>query len=40
VPPAPIQVCDLTRTRNQLGCEIVQHTQRIQKALEDANLKV
>jgi transposase len=41
VPPAPIQeLRDLTRTRKQLGREIVQHTQRIQKALEDANIKV
>jgi transposase len=41
VPPAPIQeLRDLTRTRRQLGREIVQHTQRIQKALEDANIKV
>jgi transposase len=30
VPPAPIQeLRDLTRTRKQLGREIVQHAQRI-----------
>jgi transposase len=41
VPPAPIQeLRDLTRTRRQLGREIVQHTQRIQKVLEDANIKL
>ena len=31
---------DLTRTRKQLVREIAQHTQRIQKVLEDANLKL
>ena len=41
VPPEPIQhLRDLTRTRKQLGREIVQHTQRIQKTLEDANVKL
>jgi transposase len=41
VPPAPIQALrDLTRTRKQLVREIAQHTLRIQKILEDANLKV
>ena len=41
VPPAPIQeLRDLTRTRKQLGREIVQHTQRIEKVLEDANIKL
>jgi transposase len=41
VPPSPIQeVRDLTRTRKQLTREIVQHTQRIQKVLEDANVKL
>jgi transposase len=41
VPPAPIQeVRDLTRTRKQLVREIAQHTQRIQKALDIANLKI
>ena len=41
VPPAPVQeLRDLTRTRKQLVREIAQHTLRIQKVLEDANLKV
>ena len=41
VPPQPIQdLRGLTRTRRQLGREIVQHTQRIQKVLEDANIKL
>ncbi len=41
VPPARIQeLRDLTRTRKQLVREISQHTLRIQKTLEDANLKV
>jgi transposase len=41
VPPAPIQeLRDLTRTRRQLVREIVQHTQRIQRVLEDANVKL
>jgi transposase len=41
VPPAPIQaVRDLTRTRKQLVREIAQHTQRIQKTLDIANVKV
>jgi transposase len=41
VPPAPIQeLRDLTRTRKQLVREISQHTLRIQKTLEDANIKV
>lgn len=41
VPPTRIQeMRDLTRTRKQLGREIVQHTQRIQKVLEDANVKL
>jgi transposase len=41
VPPTPIQeLRDLTRTRKQLTREIVQHTQRIQKVLEDANVKL
>jgi transposase len=39
VPPRPIQeLRDLTRTRTQLTREVVQHTQRIQKTLEDANV--
>jgi len=41
VPETPIQeLRDLTRTRKQLAREIAQHTQRIQKVLEDANLKI
>ena len=41
VPPAQIQdLRDLTRTRKQLVGEIARHTLRIQKTLEDANLKV
>jgi transposase len=41
VPPAPIQeLRDLTRTRKQLVREIGQHSLRIQKVLEDANLKL
>jgi transposase len=32
--------CDLTRTRKQLTREIVQHTQRIQAVLEEANVKL
>ncbi len=41
VPPAPIQeLRDLTRTRKQLVGEIARHTLRIQKTLEDANVKL
>src|SRR5438132_12425621 len=41
VPPEPIQeLRDLTRTRQQLVREIAQHTLRIQKTLENANLKL
>jgi transposase len=41
VPPTPIQeMRDLTRTRKQLTREVVQHTQRVQKVLEDANVKL
>src|SRR6266581_9636158 len=41
VPPTPIQeVRDLTRTRKQLAREIVQHQNRIEKILEDANIKI
>ena len=41
VPPAPIQdLRDLTRTRKQLVRESTRHTQRIQKTLEDANIKL
>jgi len=40
VPPQPIQeLRDLTRTRKQLVREISQHSLRIQKVLEDANIK-
>ena len=39
--PAPIQeLRDLTRTRKQLVGEITRHTQRLQKTLEDANVKL
>jgi len=41
VPPSHIQeVRDLSRTRKQLARENVQHTNRIQKTLEDANIKL
>lgn len=41
VPPEPIQeLRDLTRTRKQLVREIAHHTRRIQKVLEDANVKL
>lgn len=41
VPPQPIQeLRDLTRTRKQLVRERGQHVQRLQKVLEDANLKL
>jgi transposase len=41
VPPTPIQeLRDLTRTRKQLVREIAQHSLRIQKVLEDANIKL
>lgn len=41
VPPAPIQeIRDLSRTRKQLVREVVQHTQRIQRTLDLANLKL
>jgi len=41
VPPTPIQeLRDLTRLRKQLVRERTRHVQRIQKALEDANLKI
>lgn len=41
VPPAPIHALrDLTRTRKQLVREVTRHTQRIQKTLEDANIKL
>lgn len=41
VPPALVQdVRDLTRTRTQLAREVAQHIQRIQKTLENANIKL
>jgi transposase len=41
VPPTNVQeLRDLTRTRKQLVREIAQHTQRIQKVLETANVKL
>ena len=41
VPPAPVQeLRDLTRTRKQLGRERTQHNLRIQRVLEDANIKL
>ena len=41
VPPEPIrEMRDLTRTRKQVLREVGQHTQRIQKVLEDANIKL
>ena len=41
VPPSAIQeLRDLTRTRKQLVAEIARHTQRLQKTLEDANVKL
>jgi hypothetical protein len=41
VPPKPIQeLRDLTRTRKQLMREVSQHSLRIQKTLEDANIKL
>ncbi|HEY5959074.1 MAG TPA: IS110 family transposase [Polyangiaceae bacterium] len=41
VPPAPIQeLRDLTRTRKQFVRQRVQHVNRIQKILEDANIKL
>jgi len=40
--PTPVdqELRDLTRTRRQLSREAVQHVQRIQKLLEDANCKL
>lgn len=41
VPPGEIQdLRALTRTRKQMVREIAQHTQRLQKTLEDANIKL
>ena len=39
-PPAIQELRDLTRTRKQLTREIVQHVQRIQAVLEEANIKL
>jgi transposase len=39
-PPAVQELRDLTRTRKQLVRALGQHVQRIEKVLEDANLKV
>lgn len=41
VPPTPIfELRDLTRTRKQLVRERARHVQRLQKILEDANIKL
>ena len=41
VPPEPIlELRDLTRTRRQLVRQRVRHVQRLQKTLEDANIKL
>jgi transposase len=41
VPPTPIQALrDLTRTRKQLVRDVSRHTLRIEKTLEDANIKI
>ena len=41
VPPQPVEeLRQLTRTRKQLVREVSQHTNRIQKVLEDTNIKV
>jgi transposase len=41
VPPAPIQALrELTRTRKQLGPEVTAHSQRIEKVLESADVKL
>ena len=39
-PPAIQEIRDLTRTRKQLVRQVAQHTLRLQKTLEDANIKV
>ena len=39
-PPAIQELRELTRTRRQLTREIVQHVQRIQAVLEEANIKL
>lgn len=41
VPPTPVQdLRELTRTRKQLVAEMARHTLRLQKVLEDANVKL
>jgi transposase len=41
VPPEPVQeLRDLTRTRKQLVRQRTQHVQRLQKVLQDANIKL
>ena len=40
VPGQIPELRDLTRNRTQLMREVVQHKQRIQKVLEDANVKL
>jgi transposase len=41
VPPAPIQALgELTRTRKQLGREVTAHSQRIEKVLKSADVKL
>jgi transposase len=41
VPPQPIEeLRQLTRTRKQLVREVTQHTNRLQKVLEDTNIKL
>jgi hypothetical protein len=41
VPPAPIQALrELSRTRKQLGREVTAHSQRIEKVLETADVKL
>jgi transposase len=41
VPPAPIQALrELTRTRKQLGRDVTAHSQRIEKVLESADVKL
>jgi transposase len=41
VPPRPTQeLRDLTRTRRQVVREVVRHRQRIEKVLQDANIKL
>ena len=41
IPPAPIQALrDLTRTRRQLGREVARHIQRVEKTLEDTDIKL